>query len=400
MKVILVLLAVLNHQQISASGNPSTVVTFDNLFNIVDSNELVLLNFYSDLCRFSIELEPIFEAAAAAIQQKFPEPGRVFFGKINCIEQVVLDEMFAIMKYPTLKILRHGMISKQEYRGQRSVDGFIQFVQRELEDPIKEFHSIQELQSTEIGDGLVVGCFMNKDNVEYDTFRKAASLQRNYCRFTAGFGDVTEELHPPGQNLIIFLKDIPTTNLTENYSEYSDNMSSIHELNIWIERVCMPLVRELSFDNAEELSEEEKPFLLLFHNQEDLGSILEFKAVVNSQLANERRVIYLTAKGKLFIKALLHIGKTLEDLPVIAIDSFRHMYVFPRFEDIHQPGVLKQFIEDLFNEKLHHNFHRPSENNIPSETTSFTPVAPESKFKDLKPSKLRYSLKERTKDEL
>ena len=42
----------------------------------------------------------------------------------------------------------------------------------------------------------------------------------------------------------------------------------------------------------------------------------------------------VTADGILFAHPLHHLGKSKNDLPLVAIDSFRHMYVFPNFEDI------------------------------------------------------------------
>ena len=42
----------------------------------------------------------------------------------------------------------------------------------------------------------------------------------------------------------------------------------------------------------------------------------------------------VTADGILFAHPLHHLGKSKADLPLIAIDSFRHMYVFPNFQDM------------------------------------------------------------------
>jgi len=39
-------------------------------------------------------------------------------------------------------------------------------------------------------------------------------------------------------------------------------------------------------------------------------------------------VNFLTADGSKFTHPLHHLGKTVNDLPVLAIDSFRHMYIF------------------------------------------------------------------------
>lgn len=51
------------------------------------------------------------------------------------------------------------------------------------------------------------------------------------------------------------------------------------------------------------------------------------------------------------------MGKTKDDLPVIAIDSFRHMYVFPNYDEAAIPGKMKKFIEDLYSGKLHREYH-------------------------------------------
>ena len=40
------------------------------------------------------------------------------------------------------------------------------------------------------------------------------------------------------------------------------------------------------------------------------------------------------ADGKKFAHPLHHLGKGEKDLPLIAIDSFRHMYLFPEYKQL------------------------------------------------------------------
>lgn len=61
------------------------------------------------------------------------------------------------------------------------------------------------------------------------------------------------------------------------------------QLNIWATEKCVPLVREITFENAEELTEEGLPFLILFHKAEDTESIKKFKDVINKELIEEKR---------------------------------------------------------------------------------------------------------------
>ena len=53
------------------------------------------------------------------------------------------------------------------------------------------------------------------------------------------------------------------------------------------------------------------------------------------------------------------MGKSIKDLPVLAIDSFQHMFLFPG--DLHKaladPSHIQQFLADLISEKLHRQFH-------------------------------------------
>lgn len=51
------------------------------------------------------------------------------------------------------------------------------------------------------------------------------------------------------------------------------------------------MVREITFENAEELTEEGIPFLLLFYNPNDKKSIEEFKEEVAKQLIHEKGMV-------------------------------------------------------------------------------------------------------------
>ena len=59
-------------------------------------------------------------------------------------------------------------------------------------------------------------------------------------------------------------------------------------------------------------------------------------------MEDKQNVNFLVADGIKFAHPLHHLGKNKEDLPLIAIDSFRHMYLFAKYEDAQIPGKLKQ----------------------------------------------------------
>ncbi|CAB3373589.1 Hypothetical predicted protein [Cloeon dipterum] len=366
-----------------------------NIDSILATNELVMINFYADWCRFSNMLSPIWDEAAALIAKEFPEPGRVLLAKVDCDAEGSIATRFHITKYPTLKILRNGQVTKREYRGQRSAEALLTFVKKQLEDPVKELKAEDKIEPSSRS---VVGTFASRLTPEYDVYRKAATALKDDCTFYIKVDDVDHNLEarggipPPSVEFVHNNERLP----------YSSDFT-MSALTQFLQPLCIPIVREITFENAEELSEEGLPFLILFHRPSDTKSKQEYNNLVNRELREEKQnVNFLTADGEKFSHPLHHLGKTVNDLPLLAIDSFRHMYLFPRYEDSHIPGKVLQFLKDLYSGKLHREFHYGPDSTqhpaIDGAAQVIITAPPESTFKKLAPSSNRYTLLH--KDEL
>jgi len=96
-------------------------------------------------------------------------------------------------------------------------------------------------------------------------------------------------MHPPDQDIIAFRPDRSVS--VEMDETFKGNSENFDELLAWIQSKCVPLVREITFENAEELTEEGIPFLILFYNPEDTQTVKKFNQVVMEQLLDERRKI-------------------------------------------------------------------------------------------------------------
>ena len=59
-------------------------------------------------------------------------------------------------------------------------------------------------------------------------------------------------------------------------------------MRAWAHDKCIPLVREITFENGEELTEEGIPFLLLFHKPDDVESVKKYKEVIEKELMHEK----------------------------------------------------------------------------------------------------------------
>lgn len=364
-------------------------LTQDNFDKYVEKHELVFLNFYADWCRFSSILGPIFDEAADTIAQEF-DSEKVLFGKVDSVSETNLAQRFKISKYPTLKLLRNGKLMKREYRGQRSLDAINEYIRDLLKDPVKEIMTPEDFKNVDANKRKVVIYAPEKSSPVYETFLKVAMDLRDDCQFFIVKGDLANGTIPEGQMAKIVFNPLKSK-LGINDEIYIGALQSYDELSAWTTNRCIPLVREITFENAEELTEEGIPFLILFHDPDDAESPKIFTREVQNQLLDDRTLVnFLIADGMKFAHPLHHLGKTQKDLPLVAIDSFRHMYLFPNFDDIQQTGKLKEFVLDLFSGKLHREFHYG-----PDPITNENVIAtnpPESTFKKLAPSSNRYTL--------
>lgn len=105
-----------------------------------------------------------------------------------CCVTAAVAARFHISKYPTLKVIRNGQPTKREYRGQRSVEAFQEFIRKQLEDPIREFFDLRELNELDDKKRMIIGYFDRKDIPEYELFRKVATNLKDDCQFHVGFG--------------------------------------------------------------------------------------------------------------------------------------------------------------------------------------------------------------------
>lgn len=394
--------AVLLVMGLSTPGQ-AEIISLDssNIDDVLNNAGVALVNFYADWCRFSQMLHPIFEEASNIVREEFPDTKQVVFARVDCDQHSDIAQRYRITKYPTLKLFRNGMMMKREYRGQRSVTAIADFIRQQQVDPVKELSSVEEINSVDRSKRNIIGFFENKNSDNYRTFEKVANILRDDCTFLAAFGEVSKSERFSGDNVVYkpVGEGIPDM-------VYLGSLTNFDLTYAWTQDKCVPLVREITFENGEELTEEGIPFLILFHLKEDTESLEKFQHEVARQLISEKGSInFLHADCDKFRHPLLHIQKTPADCPVIAIDSFRHMYVFPDFKDLNVPGKLRQFVLDLHSGKLHREFHHgpdPTDSTPGQEETGGEAASspPESSFQKLAPSETRYTILRRDRDEL
>jgi endoplasmic reticulum resident protein 44 len=342
-------------------------LTSSNIDSVLSSNEVVFINFYANWCRFSQMLDPIYNELADKVAKEFPQQGLIAIGKVDCDSDNAIAIKYHVNKYPTLKLYRHGIMTKKEYRGARQVDSFIDFLRKHVESSIIKLSAPSGLVTLDANKRYIVGHFDDENAENYKTFSKVASLLRDECHFVASTNKDEFTSERPTNDVIYYR---PPSSLNEKETYYMGTLNEQESLATWSREKCIPLVREITFANAEELTDEGLPFLILFHKADDHESVVMFEREVAKQLQDERSSINcLHADGAQFMHPLQHLGKSAADLPLLAIDSFKHMFLFPDIKEISHDGKLLQFVKDLHSEKLHRDFHNPPPPTQPTTTT-------------------------------
>lgn len=327
-------------------------LTQANYQDTLNNNKVVLINFYADWCMFSQQLAPIFHQSADIIHEEYQN---VKLARVDCEmeQQIALEN--SVSKYPTIKLFRNGKALRKEYRGQRSVDAFSSYIKQQMKPAVADVLDPADLKVDPERNSLI-GYFDAKNNDAYKVYEKLADELFETVDFLACLGEGFNNERANGENIVYK----PKKQSAEHESAYTGTLTNFEMLQQWLNDKANPLVREITFENGEELTEEGLPFLILFHRPDDVVSIQRFKNAVLRELIPERgNINFLTADGTTFSHPLHHLGKSINDLPIISIDSFRHMYLFKKFENVDVPGKLKQFVADLHSGKLHADFHNP-----------------------------------------
>ncbi|XP_045785498.1 endoplasmic reticulum resident protein 44-like isoform X2 [Maniola jurtina] len=302
-------------------------ITQDNLNTVLGANEVVLITFYTEWCRFSSLMMPVFADAAQEITKAGYEAGKVALGP-------------------------------------RTVEAFVEFIKEQLTDPIILFSHLNELHDLSEDKGHIIARLASRDQPEYDVLRKVASSLKDKCQFHVTFDEYAEQRHPrTGQPSIVFRTNRKT--LVEPDEPYQGPLS-FSALCTWVQEKCFPLVREITYENAEKLSEEGMPFLILLHKPADEKSVKKFIEVIRRELRHEKRQLnFVTAEGIRFERMLHLIGKSTSELPLIVVDHYQSIYLFPDYNDMEEPGKIKQFLQDLYSSKLRKQgifLYKPSPN--------------------------------------
>ncbi|CAF1380499.1 unnamed protein product [Rotaria sordida] len=332
-------------------------ITTDNLDSILSSHEIVLINFYANWCQFSKMVNPIYDKLADKVSKEYSREGLIAIGKVDSDLESSISTKYYVNKYPTFKLFRHSILTKREYRGARQIDGLLDFIHKQIQSPIIKLSTPTDLLELDRKKSYIIGHFNDENSSNYKIYSKVANLLRDECHFAAST-NIEKFKNENQRDDIVYYRSYKSSNLKDEY--YNGLLNNSQSFYTWTNDKCIDLVREITFENAEELTDQGLPLLILFHHIDDHQSISLFQDQIAKQLMHyTSRINCLHADGEKFLHPLRHLGKTIDNLPLLVIDTFQHMFIFPDFKQISINGKLLEFVKDLDSGKVHKDFHNP-----------------------------------------
>ncbi|KAJ4874298.1 Protein disulfide isomerase-like 1-2 [Raphanus sativus] len=177
---ILVLSSLLASSIRSEEATKEFVLTLDhsNFTDTINKHDFIVVEFYAPWCGHCKSLAPEYEKAAAELSSQSPP---IFLAKIDASEESnkgIANE-YKIQGFPTIKILRKGGKSVQDYNGPRESAGIVTYVKKQSGPASAEIKSADAAGEV-IGEKNVVavGVFPKLSGEEFDSFVALAEKLR------------------------------------------------------------------------------------------------------------------------------------------------------------------------------------------------------------------------------
>uniref|UniRef100_A0A1I7XSC8 Thioredoxin domain-containing protein n=1 Tax=Heterorhabditis bacteriophora TaxID=37862 RepID=A0A1I7XSC8_HETBA len=232
-------------------------LSMDNHDQILSSSQVVFVAFCADWCPFSRRLKPIFEESAKVFKKENPTAS-VVWAVVDSVRQVGHTLIFTC--YSFLFIMKNISFNKNNslFRSTRSVEALTTFVKYQLSTAINEFATHDEMEQEMDKSKRNIVAWIKREGEAYANLKKIAALLREECVFWVGNEAVANSID---SNKLSF---IDPDSLEEQ--KFSGNFEDYEFLKQWVTDKCIPLVREVTFENVEELTEEGLPFLIFFRD--------------------------------------------------------------------------------------------------------------------------------------
>eukprot|EP01012_Entosiphon_sulcatum_P030678 TRINITY_DN37_c0_g1_i1.p1 TRINITY_DN37_c0_g1~~TRINITY_DN37_c0_g1_i1.p1 ORF type:complete len:496 (+),score=126.46 TRINITY_DN37_c0_g1_i1:51-1490(+) len=155
------------------------VLTKDNFDSILESNPVVMVEFYAPWCGHCKQLAPEYSRAATQLKGS-----GIILGKVDATQEQELAEKHGVRGYPTIKVFQNG--DPTEYEGGRTAGDIVAYLKKQSGPAVTTIASVDALDSFVPTEGEpVVVAYVAEGTPEHEFYFKYASSHRNDNQFGA-----------------------------------------------------------------------------------------------------------------------------------------------------------------------------------------------------------------------
>ncbi|XP_065880842.1 protein disulfide-isomerase [Euphorbia lathyris] len=241
------------------------VLTLDqsNFTETISKHDFIVVEFYAPWCGHCKKLAPEYEQAASILNS---QGSPVVLAKVDANEEInkELASQYDIKGFPTIKIVRNGGKSIQEYKGPREADGIVEYLKKQSGPASVEIKSNEDA-STFVGEKkiVIVGVFPKLSGSEYENFMAVAEKLRSDYEF----GHTLDAKHlPRGESSV-------TGPLVRLFKPFDELVVDFKDFNVdvlekFIEESSIPTLTVFNNDPSNH------PFVIKFFNSPDAKAML------------------------------------------------------------------------------------------------------------------------------
>lgn len=288
----------------------------------------------------------IFSVQCKSMAQDFKDAatelkGKAVLADVDATVEKELAQEYGIRGFPTLKLFSNGEVIS-DYKGARSKDAFVKYIERALLPSIEECDSddaVTKFLKDSEGKSIFFGAKLDKLKA---AFKKQSVSIRDLMPESVVFGSVEDVAHVKkalGDVEADSISVIRDDGTTETFK------GEAGDLEAWIKSAALPLFAELNRDTASMYTELPKPIFILFQDpaKKDEKVNKDMEVLAKEFRGDSLPFVWVNSvELKSFME---HVGATSD--PAIAIYGFEGdvKYVFDKeYSQDNLRAWLKEFV--------------------------------------------------------
>ncbi|RVX22596.1 Protein disulfide-isomerase [Vitis vinifera] len=240
-------------------------LTHSNFSDIVSKHDFIVVEFYAPWCGHCKKIAPEYEKAASILSSHDPP---IILAKVDANDDAnkELASEFEIRGFPTLKILRNGGKSIEEYKGPREADGIVEYLKKQSGPASAEIKSAEDASSLIVDNKIVIvsGWSVPKfSGEEFENFTAVAEKFRSDYDFVH---TSDAKFLPRGESSVTG----PLVRLLKPFDELFVDFQDFHvdALEKFVEESSVPIVTLFNKDPSNH------PFVIKFFNGPNAKAML------------------------------------------------------------------------------------------------------------------------------